>query len=189
LRRTNVRSNAATKGFEPDGGERSEPTAWFKSLPALSGVRPLRAVEPLLATRTVCIHVRRTNDDDPFDDFFEQIERMMNEMMGDAGSVEMQFGGMPADAGFGSDTHIDVHQEGDTVRAVADLPGVTKQDIDLTCDGRVLTLRAANDRRQYEESVRLPVPVDERSADATYNNGVLEVQFEAADQAADIDVE
>jgi HSP20 family protein len=134
--------------------------------------------------------MERRGDDDPFDEFFEQIERMMNEMMGGRGDVEMQFGGGGPAAGFGAETHVDVHREGDSVRVVADLPGVTKDDIDLTCDGQVLTIRAVGTDRQYEETVQLPTSVDETSARATYNNGVLEVTFDHdADDAANIDVE
>jgi HSP20 family protein len=129
----------------------------------------------------------RDDRDDPFDDIFREIERMMNEMMGGQGDVDMNvdFGG---DAGFGTDTHVDVHETETEIRAVADLPGVEKADIDLACDGQVLTIDADGDRRQYTERVRLPAPVDEHSASATYNNGVLEVVFDRANDATDIDV-
>ncbi|KPN30526.1 hypothetical protein SY89_01261 [Halolamina pelagica] len=36
--------------------------------------------------------------------------------------------------------------------------------------------------------MRLPTRVDEHSAEATFNNGVLEVSFEKSDDAADIDL-
>jgi len=74
------------------------------------------------------------------------------------------------------------------VRVVADLPGIEKDAIDLTCDGRRLTIDAAGDRREFEERVDLPSPVDERSATASYNNGILEVVFERSDASADIDL-
>jgi HSP20 family protein len=118
----------------------------------------------------------RDDRDDPFGNLFDEIERMMSEMTG-------------GDAGFSSETHVDVFQEGDEVRVVADLPGVEKDAIDLKCDGELLTISAANDRREYDERVRLPVRVDEHSADATFNNGVLQVTFAVADNSAEIDVE
>jgi HSP20 family protein len=52
-----------------------------------------------------------------------------------------------------------------------------------------LTISAANDRREYDERVRLPLRVDEHSARATFNNGVLQVTFDPADDSAPIDVE
>ena len=128
--------------------------------------------------------MRRDDPNDPFDDLFREIERMMNEMMGVDANVEV--GG---DVGFGSDTHVDIYENDDSVRVVADLMGVEKDDIDLTCDGEILTISAANDRREYDERIRLPARVDEHSAQATYNNGILEVTLDRADDSAAIDVE
>lgn len=121
------------------------------------------------------------DDRDPFRDIFDEIERMMNGMMG--GDIDIQ-----TDTVTGTDTHVDIHEDGDTVRVIADLPGVPKETIDLTCDGKHLTIDAAGDRREFEERVSLPTRVDERSANATYNNGILEVVFERADTSADIDL-
>ncbi len=123
------------------------------------------------------------DDHDPIDDILREIERVMNEMMGD--DVHVDRGGS---AGFGSDLHLDVFEEDAQLRIVADLPGVEKDAIDLKCDGDVLTVAAASDRRDYEERIRLPATVDEHSASATYNNGVLEVTFDRADDSADIDL-
>ena len=123
--------------------------------------------------------MRRDARDDPFDDFFDEIERMMNDMM--QGDVE--------DSGFGSDTHVTVYEEEDQLRVVADLPGVEKSDISLKCDGDVLTISAATAAREYDERIDLPARVDEHSASATYNNGVLEVTFDRVEDSADIDLE
>ena len=135
--------------------------------------------------------MRRDDRDDPFDDLFREIERMMNEMMGDDFDMRVERDANPAGGptGFGSETHVDVHQTDDVVRVVADLPGVVKEDIDLKCDGEVLTIGAASDHREYDERVHLPAQVDEHSATATYNNGVLEVTLEKSDESADIDVQ
>jgi HSP20 family protein len=121
----------------------------------------------------------RDDRDDPFDNIFDEIERMMGEMTGnvDDGS------------GFASETHVDVYDEGETLRLVADLPGVTKDGIDLKCDGETLTISAVGDHREYDEHVRLPARVDEHSARATFNNGVLEVTFDRVEDSAAIDVE
>lgn len=91
----------------------------------------------------------RDDRDDPFGDFFEEIERMMNEMAnGNPGSE---------DAGFGSATHVDAYTTDDGVRLVADLPAVSKDELSLQCDGEALTISAASDRREYDETVELPV--------------------------------
>lgn len=117
--------------------------------------------------------------DDPFDDIFDEIERLMNEMT--QGSVE------PADnADFGTDVHVDVHTTEDTVRVVADIPGVEQEDLTLQCDGDNLTIGASTERRQFEERISLPVSVDEQTATASFNNGILEVELERTDSSADI---
>ncbi len=127
----------------------------------------------------------RDDPRDPFDELFREIERVMNEMIG--GSTNVGFS--TADPGFGSDTHVDVHERDEEIRVIADLPGVEKEDIRLKCDGRVLTISADSDRRTYDERIDLPARVDETSARASYNNGVLEVVLEREERSADIDVE
>ncbi|GAB6879752.1 Hsp20/alpha crystallin family protein [Halorubrum gandharaense] len=123
----------------------------------------------------------RDDRDDPFGDFFEEIERMMNEMAGGHHPHE-------EDAGFGSETHVDAFATEETVRLVADLPAVSKEQLSIQCDGDSLTISAASDRREYDETVELPAPVDEHSGSATFNNGVLEVEFDRVDDSASIDV-
>ncbi|MDZ5811800.1 Hsp20/alpha crystallin family protein [Halorubrum sp. AD140] len=126
----------------------------------------------------------RDDRDDPFGDFFEEIERMMNEMA----NASADAGPGADDAGFGSETHVDAYTTDDGVRLVADLPAVSKEDLSLQCDGDALTISAVSDRREYDETVDLPVPVDEHSAEATFNNGILEITFDRDDDSASIDV-
>jgi HSP20 family protein len=127
----------------------------------------------------------RRNPDDPFDDLFRQLESFVEDMM--------EQGGVPGAARPGAaaaaDTHVDVHEYDDHLTVIADLPGVEKADIDLSCDGNVLSIRAENDDRRYAERVQLPGSVDPESAGAKYNNGVLEVRFDRAGGSASIDVE
>jgi HSP20 family protein len=125
--------------------------------------------------------MRRDDRDDPFDDIFREIERMMEEMTG--GNVDIS-----ADAGFGDDAHFSVYESGDSLRVVGDLPGIDREGIDIKCDGRTLTIAAHSDHREYEERLKLPTRVDEHSASASFNNGVLEVVLERADDSADIDL-
>ncbi|AEH36272.1 Hsp20/alpha crystallin family protein [Halopiger xanaduensis] len=133
--------------------------------------------------------MRRDDRDEPFDDLFREIERMMNEMMNGAdGNVDFNTSST-ADSGFGADTHVDIHETDDEIRVVADLPGVEKDNIELECDGKTLTISAGSDHRQYDERVSLPTRVNEHTASATYNNGVLEVVFDPAEESSDISLE
>lgn len=130
--------------------------------------------------------MRRDDRDDPFDDFFRELERMMNDMM--SGEFDMHVERHEPDGPTTADVHLDIYEEDDRLRVVADIPGVSKEAIDLKCDGEQLTIDAAGDQREYHERVQLPARVDENSADASYNNGILEVSFETGDNSADIDL-
>lgn len=150
-------------------------------------------------------------DEGPFDDVFEQVFEQMNEMMEEMG-MEGDFEGFrmtnrPGEepdfervgesgspfAGFegfdDASTHVDVLDEGDVVRVVADLPGVEKEDIRIAVSGDRLKIQASNDDREYDERVDLPANVDEDTGEATYNNGVLEVTFEKVDDGKDKEIE
>jgi HSP20 family protein len=116
---------------------------------------------------------RDDRDDDPFSDFFREIERMM----GDA-----------HDAGFGDDVHFRVDEEPELVRVVGDLPGVEKDAIEVKCDGKHLTVEAHSDHREYRERIDLPTAVDEHSARASFNNGVLEILLDRTDESTGIDL-
>ncbi|WP_232700472.1 Hsp20/alpha crystallin family protein [Halobacterium wangiae] len=127
--------------------------------------------------------MRRDDRDDPFDDIFREIERMMDEMIGGAQGLRGD------QSGFSTGTHVDVHESDDTIRVIADLPGVEKDDISIQCDGKQVTISAHTDSREYDERVSLPGRVDARSGDATYNNGVLEIAFERTSDSTNIDVQ
>ncbi|TYT63164.1 Hsp20/alpha crystallin family protein [Natrialba swarupiae] len=133
--------------------------------------------------------MRRDDRDEPFDDLFREIERMMNEMMNGADANVNFDSANTAENGFGMDTHVDIHETDSEIRVVADLPGVEKDHIDLECDGKTLTISAGSDHHQYDERISLPQRVNEHTASATYNNGVLEVVFEPAEESSDISLE
>ena len=70
---------------------------------------------------------------------------------------------------------VDTMVQADTVKVVAELPGVEKSDIALECDGRNLVLKVDNDKHRYYKSLPLPVEVDPDTSKASYKNGVLEL--------------
>ena len=124
--------------------------------------------------------------DDPFDDIFREIERMMEDMVGTQGPQES---GAQTGQQTTSPTHVDVYEDDEVVRVVADLPGVAQSDIAVQCDGEYVTLSATSETRSYDERVALPTRVDPESGTGTYNNGVLEVTFDRTQSATDIDIE
>lgn len=128
--------------------------------------------------------MRDDDRNDPFGEFFQEFERMIEEMFDSPGSVRFE-----TMAESGTSTHIDVYEDDDGLRVIADLPGVEKSDIEVTCDGRIVSITASSDRRGYDEEVRLPRRVDESSASASYNNGVLEITFDAVEGGHAIDID
>ena len=126
----------------------------------------------------------RDGRDDPFDDLFDELERLMDDLMAPAGPD-----GQPTDAEFGGDVHVDIQETDTEVRVVADLPPVPQEALDLRCDGSVFTIDVETDSRQLTEQITLPTRVDEHSAQATYNNGILEVSFDRQEPSANISLD
>ncbi len=72
----------------------------------------------------------------------------------------------------------DVTEEDSVVRAVAEIPGVAKDDITLRCTGNKLSISVDTPGRRFEKDLALPCEVDVDSARAEYNNGLLEVTMD-----------
>ena len=70
---------------------------------------------------------------------------------------------------------VDVYEEEDVVKVIAEVPGVEKKDINLNASEKKLIISVDTPQRKYYKEVDLPVEVDPQSAKATYKNGVLEV--------------
>lgn len=77
----------------------------------------------------------------------------------------------------------DVTEEDSVVRAVAEIPGVAKEDISLKCTRNSLTISVETPGRSFRKDLALPCEVDTGSARATYNNGLLEVTLDKVSQA------
>lgn len=105
--------------------------------------------------------------DDPFDDIFDAIGDFVDDLFGGTGVP-----GRPVVDARG--VRVDIHERDRTVEVVADLPGADAGTVEMECDGEVLRILADG----VDSHVELPAPVDERSADAAFNNGVLSVTFE-----------
>jgi len=70
---------------------------------------------------------------------------------------------------------VDVMNEPEQVRVVAELPGVEKSDIKTTIGDDALTIKVDSPTRRYYKEVQLPAAVDPDTSRASYNNGVLEI--------------
>jgi HSP20 family protein len=95
---------------------------------------------------------------------------------------------------------IDVTEDENSVALTAEIPGMEKDDLDVTVDNGVLTLRGEKkeeeevseetgfhrvERRygQFERRIRLPDYVDTDRIDASYQNGVLKLTMPKTEAA------
>ena len=75
---------------------------------------------------------------------------------------------------------VDVMEDEKTISVTAELPGVTKEDIDLSLedDNQTLIIKVETPDRKYYKEVELPAKVKPNKVKATYKNGILDVVFE-----------
>src|SRR5262245_22100037 len=94
---------------------------------------------------------------------------------------------------------MDIHEENDTIVLRAEIPGIKREDIELSVENGILTLRgekkqekqvesenAFRQERFYGSFVRsfvLPSLIDSDRIQATYRDGVLEVVVPKAEEA------
>jgi HSP20 family protein len=71
---------------------------------------------------------------------------------------------------------VDVLEEGNQIRVIAELPGVSESGITYQVAGDVLTISTKGDRR-YHAEVLLPCPAETEGTESSYNNGVLELKL------------
>ncbi|HEX6566036.1 MAG TPA: Hsp20/alpha crystallin family protein [Chthoniobacterales bacterium] len=91
---------------------------------------------------------------------------------------------------------LDVYQDKDQFTVVAELPGLKKEDIELSLQNGVLTI--SGERKQekkneegyrnerffgrFQRSVTLPSSVDSNKVKATYQDGILKVALPKAEE-------
>jgi len=94
--------------------------------------------------------------------------------------------------------HTDIYEENDQLVMKTELPGISKEDVNITLQGDRLIIKAekkevvvedtacyARERQygQYLRSVTLPFPVKEDKIAATFENGVLELRLSKAEES------
>ena len=73
---------------------------------------------------------------------------------------------------------IDVIEDDETIKIIAELPGIHKSDINLYLSENMLTIEVDTVDRKYFKELELPVDIDESSARSTFVNGVLETTLQ-----------
>jgi HSP20 family protein len=70
---------------------------------------------------------------------------------------------------------VDVVSSGKEVRVIAEMPGVKKEDINVTVNERSMVISVDTKDRGYYKELDLPGTVEPEGAKSNYNNGILEV--------------
>lgn len=94
---------------------------------------------------------------------------------------------------------VEMYEEKDELVVKAELPGVRKEDLDISINGDVLSLKAEKKQEkvaeeagyylcersfgQYSRSVSLPFAIDTGKTSATFENGILEIRLAKAEEA------
>jgi HSP20 family protein len=118
--------------------------------------------------------------------------------------LDEAFGSVPFQAENGTLTSswvpaCDVFEEQDAIKIVAEVPGVRPEDVKLSLENNILTIRGekkreAEERNQqvhryersyglFERTFALPNTVDPEKIEANYENGVLTVALPKAERA------
>ncbi|MEB3797490.1 MAG: Hsp20/alpha crystallin family protein [Caldisphaeraceae archaeon] len=71
---------------------------------------------------------------------------------------------------------VDVIERDDEIWVVADLPGVSKENINVRATEDKIYIKAQGESRKYSKEVELPSKIDTDTVKASYKNGVLEIK-------------
>jgi HSP20 family protein len=120
---------------------------------------------------------------DPFLSLHREMNRLFDDVLRGAGLSAAETQGQGG--GTFVNASMNVSETDNEIRITAELPGVTEQDIDVSLDDDVLTIRGEKrfERTDFVErsygtfqrSLRLPFPVDPEQVQASFENGVLTV--------------
>ncbi|MGA2663791.1 MAG: archaeal heat shock protein Hsp20 [Nitrososphaerales archaeon] len=73
---------------------------------------------------------------------------------------------------------VDVVEGDKQVRIIAEVPGATKQDVDVSVRDGVLTITAEAGERRYRKDLPLPESAVVEGARSSFNNGILEITLQ-----------
>ncbi len=79
----------------------------------------------------------------------------------------------------------DVFEEGEHLLVVAEMPGVSADEIEVEVHGDVLLFSTENARRKYRKELMLPRPCATPAESLTCNNGIVEIKLRVVAGASD----
>ena len=71
---------------------------------------------------------------------------------------------------------FDVIEEKDRILVIAEMPGITTDDVSVSVDGDVMNVEASHRDRKYRKEILLPKPVVRSRIKVVCNNGIVEIR-------------
>ncbi|MBS3652095.1 Hsp20/alpha crystallin family protein [Pseudaminobacter sp. 19-2017] len=134
---------------------------------------------------------------DPFLSLHREMNRLFDNALRGTGLLAAGAQGQPGAGNF-VNASMNISETDNEIRITAELPGVTEQNIDVSLDDDVLTIRGekkferANDKENFrfveraygtfQRSLHLPYPVDPERVQASFENAVLTVTVPKTEQ-------
>ena len=125
-------------------------------------------------------------------DVWSEMERLRREMNG-------LFSNFERDGGASTYPLVNLYDEKENLVVTAELPGMTKEKVNITYSDGVLTIagnleplaevkkmtvvRQERAFGRFEKAIRLPVKVDQNRINAAFSNGILTVTLPKAEEA------
>jgi HSP20 family protein len=133
-------------------------------------------------------------NDDPFSFMHREMTRMLGDMSRVFGSGTSLSSGAGEQGGMIMTPRMDVRETEKDIEIQAELPGLNENDLDVSLDDDILTIRGekkADQQREdhnyhlversygvFQRSMRLPFKVDPNKVNASFQNGVLHLRIE-----------
>ena len=74
------------------------------------------------------------------------------------------------------DPVVDIFEEEEYILVVAEMPGISTQDVELTVEDDLLTIFAQKEDKQYRKEILLPQSYPLEKMKMSCNNGILEIK-------------
>lgn len=139
------------------------------------------------------MYLTRNNLRDTGTHLTDRIQRMLNETLG---GLDWQYRDSAAASWVPA---VDIFEEADAIRIVAEIPGVNANDINISLEGNLLTIHGTKQQEAeektervhryertygtFERSFTLPASVEPNDIKANYDNGVLTITLPKTERA------
>ena len=143
--------------------------------------------------------VSRWDDANPFEGLHRQMNELFDDFFEGFGSSRLMGLRGPEERWATLSPSVEVADAGDEIQVVVELPGMSEQDIYISLDPNMLTIKGEK-KQEHEETKKdyyftecsygqfqrnrpLPDDVDESSVKATFKKGVLKVSLPKVEQS------